>query len=165
MISLIAAISEKDRGLGVKGDLLWVIPEDLRRFRDLTRGHPVVMGRKTWESLPENVRPLPGRTNFVITRQPGYEAKGATVVPSADFALEAAKLAPGGEDIFVIGGGEIFAATLPRADRLYLTLVSAEKPADVFFPEYEKEFTKVLRQENRVTPDGTPYSWIDLERA
>lgn len=165
MISMIAAISAKDRGLGAQGDLLWKIPKDLKRFRDLTRGHPVVMGRKTWESLPENVRPLPGRVNFVITRQEGYEAKGATVVANLDTALTAAPLAPGGEEVFVIGGGEIYAAALSKTDRLYLTLIGAEKPADAFFPEYEKEFTKVVFREDHTTPEGMKYAWVDLERA
>jgi len=164
MISMIAAISAKDRGLGKSGDLLWKIPDDLKRFRDLTRGHPVVMGRKTWESLPENVRPLPGRVNFVVTRQPGYEAKGGTVVTSIETALSAAKFAPGGEKVFVIGGGEIYAAALPFADRLYLTRIDAEKPADSFFPEYEKEFTKEISREERISPDGIRYAWVDLER-
>jgi dihydrofolate reductase len=161
---MIAAISANDRGLGDKGDLLWKIPEDLKRFRDLTRGHPVVMGRKTWESLPENVRPLPGRVNFVVTRQHDYEAHGATVVANLDTALSAAELAPGGEEVFVIGGGEIYTAALPRADKLYMTLIDAEKPADAFFPEYEKEFSKETFREEHVTPEGTPYRWIDLVR-
>jgi dihydrofolate reductase len=161
---MIAAISASDRGLGDKGELLWKIPEDLKRFRDVTRGHPVVMGRKTWESLPENVRPLPGRVNFVVTRQPQYDARGATVVANVETALEAAKLAPGGEEVFVIGGGEIYAAALPRADKLYMTLIDASKPADAFFPEYEKEFAKETFREEHVTPEGTAYRWIDLER-
>ncbi|HVX90227.1 MAG TPA: dihydrofolate reductase [Candidatus Paceibacterota bacterium] len=164
MISAVAAISAKDRGLGVKGDLLWKIPEDLKRFRDITRGHPVVMGRKTWESLPENVRPLPGRVNFVVTRDAQYEAKGATVVTNIDTALEAARLAPGGEEVFVIGGGEIYTAALPHTDRLYLTLIASEKPADAFFPEYEKEFTKEVFREDHETSEGLTYSWVDFER-
>jgi dihydrofolate reductase len=163
-ISMIAAISAKDRGLGMHGDLLWKIPEDLKRFRDITRAHPVVMGRKTWESLPENVRPLPGRTNFVVTRQQGYEAKGATVVNDVLTAVEAATFAPGSEEVFVIGGGDIYTAALPRADRLYLTLIESEKPADAFFPEYEKEFTKEIFREDHETPEGLKYVWLDLER-
>jgi dihydrofolate reductase len=164
MISQIAAISAKDRGLGAHGDLLWKIPEDLKRFREITRGHPVVMGRKTWESLPENARPLPGRTNFVVTRQADYEAKGATVVTNVDLALEAAKLAPGGEEVFVIGGGEIYTAALPHTDRLYMTIIDSEKPADAFFPEYEKEFTKELLRETHTAPEGFTYSFVTLER-
>lgn len=161
---MVAAISAKDRGLGKDGDLIYKIPEDLKRFREITRGHPVVMGRKTWESLPENVRPLPGRVNFVVTRQPGYEARGATVVANLNLALEAAKLAPGGEEVFVIGGGEIYTAALPQADKLYMTLVEADRPADAFFPEYEQAFTKVVAREDHETSEGLKYSWIDLER-
>ncbi len=164
MISAIAAISANDRGLGMRGDLLWNIPEDLKRFRELTRGHPVVMGRKTWESLPENVRPMPGRTNFVVTRQAGYAATGATVVTNIETALEIAPLAPGGEEVFVIGGGEIYAAALPKTDRLYLTLVDGIKEADVFFPEYAEMFTKVIEREEYA--DHTPpFAYLTLERA
>jgi dihydrofolate reductase len=162
-ISMIAALGARNRALGKDGDLLWHIPEDLKRFRELTCGHPVVMGRKTWESLPESVHPLPGRVNFVVTRQSGYEAKGATVVAGLETAIEAAKFAPGGEEVFVIGGGEIYAAALPHANRLYLTLIDDEKEGDSFFPEYEKEFTKETFREDREW-NGIKYSWVNLER-
>ena len=161
-ISIIAAIGASDRGLGKGNDLLYKIPDDLARFRDLTRGHPVIMGRKTWESLPEKVRPLPERLNIVITRQAGYEAKGATVAPSVEDALATAR-AVASNEIFIIGGGEIYKLGLPHANRLYLTLVEEEKEADVFFPEYEKEFTKILSGESREW-NGIRYRWVNLER-
>ncbi len=162
MISIIAAIGAVNRALGKDGDLLWRIPEDLKRFKELTDGHPVIMGRKTWESLPERFRPLPNRMNIVVTRTSNYEAPGAVVVSTIEDALAKAKEAD--EDIFVIGGGEIYTAALPFTDRLYLTLISEEKPGDSFFPEYESVFTKVISEEKHVSADGVRYSWTDLER-
>ncbi|MFA6519383.1 MAG: dihydrofolate reductase [Candidatus Paceibacterota bacterium] len=138
-ISLIAAIGKK-RELGFEGKLLWHLPDDMRRFKELTAGHPVIMGRKTWESLPEKFRPLPGRTNIVVTRQVGYEASGATVVDGLSDAFLSAEGAPGSNETFVIGGGELYAAALPYANRLYLTLVDDEAGADTFFPSYEQNF-------------------------
>jgi dihydrofolate reductase len=138
-LTIIAAIG-KNRELGLRGKLLWHIPDDLPRFKSFTIGHPVIMGRKTWESLPEKFRPLPGRTNIVVTRQAGYEAKGAIVADSLETARAAAARAEGAGEIFVIGGGELYVAALPHASRLYLTLVDAVAEADTFFPLYEQEF-------------------------
>src|SRR5262245_57390493 len=132
-ISMIAAIGANTRALGKDGDLLFKIPEDLKRFRTLTKGHPVIMGRKTWESLPEAVRPLPGRANFVITRQLNYEAPGALVVDSIEEAIASAKIVGGNDEMFIIGGGELYTLGLPLADRLYLTLVDDDAEGDVFF--------------------------------
>ena len=154
-VAIIAAIG-KNRELGLRGKLLWHIPEDMRRFKELTIGHPVIMGRKTWESLPEKFRPLPGRANIVVTRQANYRAAGAIVADSLEVARAAAasaselpkgSSAPGASEIFVIGGGELYREVLPLANRLYLTLVETTSPADTFFPEYEKEF-KVISKEN-----------------
>lgn len=158
-VALIAAL-QRDRGIGKDNQLLWRIPDDLARFKALTLGHPVVMGRKTWESLPTSVRPLPGRTNIVVTRNTEYEAPGATVVSSLEEALASVA---GTHTVFVIGGAELYAAALPIADRLYLTLIEATKESDVFFPPYEDTFTQVLAREDREY-EGIPYSWIDLER-
>lgn len=158
--SLIAAIG-KNRELGFRGKLLWHIPEDMQRFRELTTGHPVIMGRKTWESLSEKFRPLPGRTNIVVTRQTGYEAKGATVADSLEEARAAAARAPGADEIFVIGGGEFYAAALLHTSRLYLTLVNAAAEADTFFPPYEQEF-KIISDE---VGTGKPsHRFLTLER-
>ena len=162
-LSLIAAIG-KERELGFQGELLWHIPDDMmKRFKKLTTGHPVIMGRKTWESLPEKSRPLPKRTNIVITRQPSYKAEGALVVESLSDAFLAAQDAEGSEETFVVGGGEIYAQTLPYATRLYLTCIDATSNADIFFPPYEKEFTKVVSDESREW-DGLQYRWITLEK-
>ncbi len=154
-IAIIAAVG-RNRELGLGGKLLWHIPDDMRRFKELTTGHPVIMGRKTWESLPQKFRPLPGRTNIVVTRQTGYEAAGATVVDS----LEAAR-AKGAGEVFVIGGGELYAAALPFANRLYLTLVDADTDADTFFPPYESEFV-VIKSEFGV--GEPPHRFVILER-
>lgn len=151
-LSIIAAIG-KNRELGLNGQLLWHIPGDLKRFKEVTSGHPVIMGRKTWESLPGRFRPLPGRTNIVVSRQAGYDAPGATVVDSLSDAFLAAIDAPGAEETFVIGGGELYAAALPYANRLYITLVEEENAdADTFFPDYENEFA--LKEES--AGEGSP---------
>ena len=138
-ISIIAAIG-KNRELGLAGQLLWHIGADMKHFKEITTGHPVIMGRKTWESLPERFRPLPGRTNIVVTRQEGYEAVGAVVASSLEKALFESARAPGSEETFVIGGGELYREALPFAHRLYLTLVDDTAPADTFFPPYEQDF-------------------------
>jgi len=163
-ISMIAAINS-NRALGAENDLLYKIREDMKRFTAITKGHPVIMGRKTWESIPEGRRPLPDRANIVITRAQGYEALGATVVANLDEAVACAKLCLGSEEIFVIGGGEIYKLALPFTDRLYLTLIDDDAPGETFFPEYAGEFTKELFREDRETPEGLKYSWVDLERA
>jgi dihydrofolate reductase len=162
-ISLIAAIGS-NRELGKDGELIWRIPEDMKRFKDLTMGHPVIMGRKTWESLPEKYRPLPGRTNIVVTRQAGYVAEGAAVVDGLSDAFLVAADAEGANETFIIGGGEIYASALPYATRLYLTLVDASAEADAFFPEYENEFTKIISDDSHEW-DGLLYRWVTLERS
>lgn len=161
-ISLIAALGARTRSLGKGGALLWSLPGDMKRFKALTTGHPVVMGRKTWESLPERFRPLPGRTNFVVTRDESYEAPGATVAYSLESALAQAKAVPDNDEVFVIGGGQIYAEALPYAERLYLTLVEDDAPGDTFFPEYP-EFTKVIEEES-VEENVVRYTFRTLER-
>ncbi len=129
-LSIIAAVANNGV-IGKEGGLPWYLPEDLKRFKRLTTGHVVVMGRKTWESLPEHVRPLPKRTNVVVTRQAGYRVPpGVYLFPSLDEALHAFA----GRDVFVIGGGEIYAQALPRMDVLHITHVDEDIDGDVFFP-------------------------------
>jgi dihydrofolate reductase len=128
MISLIVAASTNNV-IGFKGDLPWRLSGDLKRFKALTMGKPIVMGRKTYESIG---RPLPGRQNIVVTRNPDLVAEGCDVVSSVDAAIEAAGDA---EEIMIIGGSHIYEAFLPRADRIYLTRVQAEVEGDAFFPE------------------------------
>ena len=162
-IAIIAALGAQTRAIGKDNGLLWHIPDDLKRFKELTLGHSVIMGRKTWESLPEKFRPLPGRTNVVVTRQAGYVAEGAVVADSLGAARAAAARAPGADEMFVIGGGELYREALPFADRLYLTLIEDNKAGDTLFPPYEKEFTKIVSEESREW-DGLRYRWVTLER-
>jgi dihydrofolate reductase len=161
-ISLVAALG-RDRAIGKDNRLLWDIPEDLKRFKALTSGHPVIMGRRTWESIPERFRPLPGRTNIVITTDSAYEAPGALVAQSFPEALSLARDAGGADEIFAIGGQRVYECALPFADRLYLTLVDDERPGDAFFPHYEDQFTQELSREER-EQDGLRYAWVDLGR-
>lgn len=159
-LSLIAALG-KGRELGKAGKLLWHLPGDMKRFKELTLGHPVIMGRKTWESLPEKFRPLPNRTNIVVTRQTGYEAPGAVVVDSLEAARAAAARAAGADEVFVIGGGELYTAALPFTNRLYLTLVDAAPEADTFFPPYEQAFNIISDEAGTGEP---PHRFLTLER-
>ncbi|HEX5763996.1 MAG TPA: type 3 dihydrofolate reductase [Woeseiaceae bacterium] len=129
-VSLIAAVAENGV-IGRDGKLPWHLPDDFRWFKAQTLGKPVVMGRRTWESLG---RPLPGRQNIVLTRQSDYAAPGATVVRSPEAALAAAGDA---EEVMVIGGGDVFGMFLPRATRVYLTRVNAVVEGDAWFPEFE----------------------------
>lgn len=157
VISLIAAIDEK-RGLGKNNDLLFKIPEDQKRFREITRGHAIVMGRKTFNSIG---RPLPERTNIVITRDESFTADGVIVVHSLKEALDKARETEE-KEIFVIGGGEIYKQAIDQADKLYLTVIKGAYGADVFFPDYSA-FTKILFTENKHS-DGYSYTFTDLVR-
>jgi dihydrofolate reductase len=140
MISIIAAIG-KNRELGKDNKLLWRIPEDMKRFKDLTSGQVVIMGRKTYESLPKKFRPLPDRINIVVTKNQNWKMPGCLISNSLDEAILKAK--EFNKEIFIIGGASIYSQGLKYADKLYLTLVDKEYPdADVFFPDY-KDFGKV----------------------
>ena len=132
-ISLIAAVAENGV-IGRKGQLPWRLRSDLQRFKQLTMGHTVIVGRKTWESIG---RPLPGRRSVVISRQSGYQAEGVTVVGSVEDAIATARVA-GDDEAFVIGGAEVYQQALPLVERLYLTYVSVEVEGDAFFkPELD----------------------------
>lgn len=159
MISLIAAIQKKDRGIGLGNELLFRISDDLKRFKALTSGHPIIMGRKTFDSIGS--KPLPNRTNIVVTRQ-ALSQEGVVFVHSLEEALEKAKAVD--ENIFVIGGAEIYKQTLPFADRLELTIVDSDVPADTFFPEYS-EFSKVIYHEEKIDEKtGLHYCWVTLTK-
>ena len=164
MINIIAAIGQ-NRELGASNDLLWHIPEDSKRFKNLTTGHPVIMGRKTFDSIPEKYRPLPNRTNIVITRdQAANFGEGVLVANSLAEAIEKAKTAEGTDEIFIGGGGQIYAEALPLADRLYLTTVEKTFPkADVFFPDYQNVFTKEISREQK-QGGQFQYNFLVLEK-
>lgn len=148
---------DDDRGIGKAGRIPWHVSTDLKRFKALTMGHPIVMGRKTWESLG---RPLPGRTSIVITRQPDYVAEGAVVVSSFEGALmEASKL---DGEAYVIGGSAIYRLAIPLAERIQLTHVPGTHEADTFFPEFEESFRET--QAEQVEDDGRPIRFVEYER-
>ena len=141
MISLIVAASANNV-IGAQGELPWRLPDDLRRFKEVTMGKPIVMGRKTWESIG---RALPGRQNIVITRQEDFVAEGCDVVGSVDAALAAAGDAA---EVMVIGGSQVYALFLPDADRLYLTRVHAEVEGDAFFPAISEAEWRLVDEEH-----------------
>lgn len=154
IISLIAAMDES-RAIGIENRLPWKAPADMRRFRALTMGHPVIMGRKTYESIG---RPLPGRKNVVITRQIDFLVRGCTVVhdlPSAFAACE------GADECFVLGGETLFRDTISVADRLYLTIVRVRIGGDARFPEIPGEFTMTSRE---TVEDVLPLEFLVYER-
>ena len=141
LISIIAAMG-RNRAIGYKNTLPWRLPTDLQRFKQLTLGHHMIMGRKTFESIG---RPLPGRTSIIITRQKDFQAEGCLIAHSLDAAIELAK-SRGEQEAFIIGGAEIYAQALSIADRMYLTLVEAEPEADTFFPEFDKTNWRLVNE-------------------
>lgn len=162
-VSIVVAVGrdgQHNHVIGKGNELLWRIPDDLKRFKALTMGHPIIMGRKTFESIG---RPLPGRTNIVVTRDPAWKHEGVEVLHSIDEALVRAQALDQNE-IFIGGGTEIYTQALPFVDKLYVTLIDDEKEGDVYFPHFEKEFTKETYREERISPEGLRYTWIDLER-
>ncbi len=143
-LALIAAVA-RNGAIGKAGGLLWHEPQDQRHFRRVTMGCPVIMGRKTWDSLPERFRPLPGRRNVVITHNTAWHATGADAVPSLDAALRLLADTP---KVFVIGGAEVYALALPHADELVLTEIDAELDGDTFFPRWDRtRFVEASRED------------------
>lgn len=144
MISMIAAMG-KNRVIGKSSGIPWRLPDDFRYFKDKTKGHYVLMGRKNFESLPGKFRPLPDRPNVIITRQSSYNGKGSTVVNSLKEAIALAK-ENNESEAFIIGGGEIYKLGLPIADRIYLTEIDDEFDGDTYFPEFNPtEWNEVSR--------------------
>ena len=159
-VTLVVAVAQNGV-IGNKGALPWRIPADLRRFKSLTMGKPVIMGRKTWESLPK--KPLPGRTNILVTRDPTYRAEGAAAVSSFEEALKAAAKGNASE-IMVIGGEAIFAAALPLAARVELTEVAAAPEGDAFMPDFDRALWRETLRDGPHDADGLRYSFVTLER-
>ena len=164
MLSVIVAMSE-NRLIGRGGDLPWHLSADLKRFRRLTTGHAIIMGRKTYESIG---RPLRERRSIVITRQADYRAEGVETAGSLDaaLALAAGDGSLGNSEAFVIGGAEVFREALPRAGRLYLTLVHAELEGDVYLPRFEVDEWKLGSEERHAADDRNDfdYSFLVYER-
>jgi dihydrofolate reductase len=160
VIALIWAQS-RDGVIGADGALPWHLPEDMQRFRALTTDATVVMGRLTWESLPPRFRPLPNRRNVVLSRDPSYDAPGAHVVTSLDAVLSVA------DEVWVIGGAAVYAATLPRADRLLVTDVDGEFDGDVMAPAIGPEWQETARDPVEgwhASSTGLRYRWRELRR-
>ncbi len=157
-IYLVAAVAANGI-IGAKGKLPWHLPEELKHFKQLTMGHPIIMGRRTWESLG---RALPGRENIVVTTQAGYEAPGAAVASSLDAAIA---LCIGEPVAFVIGGTQLFAAALPIARGLVLTEIRRDYEGDTVFPAYDRSAWRETQREAHAAADGTRFDYVLYERA
>jgi dihydrofolate reductase len=160
MISIIVAVSE-DWGIGKDNDLLWHIPEDLKRFKRLTSGNTVIMGKRTWESLPR--RPLPGRKNIVLTDDRTETIENAVTAYSIEDSLSKCEK---NEEIFIIGGGSIYRQFMPVANRLYITHVHKKAPADIYFPEIDLRIWEITEKQAFVTgdEDSITYTYTIYER-
>ena len=158
LVSLIAAVA-RDGTIGANNSIPWRIPGEQKYFRAVTTGHPIIMGRKTHESIG---RPLPDRRNIVVTRNPGFRAAGCEVFTSLEQALAACQ---GVDEVFVIGGGELYRESLPRADRLYLTEIHADFAGDTHFPDFDRtQWTSVSRERHR-SENGWAYDYAIYHRA
>ncbi|HSP11365.1 MAG TPA: dihydrofolate reductase [Salegentibacter sp.] len=155
MLTMIAAAAENN-ALGKENDLVWHLPDDFKRFKKLTTGHHIIMGRKTFESFPQ---PLPNRTHIIITRNKDYKAEGAVVVHSLERAIEIAK---GDSQPFIIGGGEIYKLALPYSDNIELTRVHSDFKADTFFPEIDEKEWKLVNEEFHPTDENHKYAFTYL---
>jgi dihydrofolate reductase len=156
-IYLVAAVAANGV-IGRNGQLPWHLPEDLRHFKRLTLGHPIIMGRRTWESLGGGL--LPGREHIVVTRTPGYEAAGAAVAGSLDAALA---LCAGEPVVFVIGGRELFAEALPLAAGLVITEIHRDYQGDTWFPPYDRSRWRETQREPHTAADGTKFDFVLYE--
>jgi dihydrofolate reductase len=160
MISIIVAVSD-DWGIGMNNELLWHIPEDLKRFKKLTMGKTIIMGKRTWESLPR--RPLPGRKNIVLTDIPDECIDGSVTAYTIEDALSKCVQ---DEEIFVIGGGMVYRQFMSIADRLYITHVHKKAPADVWFPKIDRRKWKIIEKEECISEDENriPYTYVVYAR-
>jgi dihydrofolate reductase len=150
-LTLVAALA-KNRAIGNSGAMPWHLPAELAHFKKTTMGKPILMGRRTWESIG---RPLPGRQNIVLTRSAGFEAEGCDVVTS----LEAALAVAGGDEVMVIGGGELYRLALPLAGKMILTLIDIEPEADTWFPQWAEDEWKEVSSEVFVADEKNPLNY------
>jgi dihydrofolate reductase len=158
VVSIVVAHS-RNGVIGRGGELPWRLPTDLRRFREITTGGTVVMGRRTYESLPDAFRPLPDRRNVVLSTRPGYRAEGAEVFPALEAALEACR-----DGCFVIGGGETYRQALPLARRVFATQVDAEVEGDAFFPELPEGEWRCVERSERIVENDYGFTFCVFER-
>lgn len=162
-IVIVAGMGEETRAIGDNNQLLWHVPEDLKRFKQLTLGHPIIMGRKTFESIIKILgKPLPGRTNIVITRDTTYTYQGATVTHSLAAALKVAE-SEDPTEIHIGGGEEIYTQALPFVSRLHLTFFKDSKDGDTHFPDFADDFS-VTTEHPPAEHNGLTYQWVDFER-
>ncbi len=162
-VIIVAAMSRSKRALGYQNKLIWHIPADLKRFKELTMGHPVIMGRRTFESIVELLgHPLPGRTNIVVTRNVDYTHEGAEIAHSLEAAFAIAER-ENPTEIHIGGGAQLYEMALPYVSILHLTLIDEEPTADSFFPEYANHFETVTMQPP-LEHNGITYQWIDYRR-
>ena len=162
MLSLIAAVA-RNRAIGKDNRLLWHLPDDMRYFRETTRGKAVIMGRRTWESLPEKFRPLPGRTNIVVSHNPDYVASGAQLATSLAQAVALADSEQ--NEVFVIGGADLYRQALPVADRLYLTEITTDFAGDVFFPLFPLNEWQEVSRSPLFQHEGLEYAFAIYHRS
>lgn len=158
MISLVVA-HDMHRLIGRDNELPWHIPEDLAYFKRVTMGKPIIMGRKTFESIG---RPLPGRTNYIVTRNTSYSAPGVLVFHSVEAAVEAAKQEA--DEVMIIGGADIFSMSLAFADRLYITRIEHAFKGDTYFPAYEEQWRLMSESAKQETTDGITYVYQTYEK-
>ena len=164
-VSLIVAVSENGV-IGKDNDLIWHLPKDMKFFKDTTQGHHVIMGRKNFESIPHKFRPLPNRTNVIVTRQTGYVAEDCIVVNSVEDSIEVAKR-NGDTEPFVIGGGEIYKVALENnlIDRIYLTKIHYTFKGDTFFPNLSEDWKVIARDDCKADEKNKyDYSFLVLEK-
>jgi dihydrofolate reductase len=157
-ISLVLAMASSGV-IGVDGGMPWRIPEDMKHFKAVTMGKPIVMGRKTWDSFPK--KPLPGRTNIVVTRDANWHSEGAVVAHSFKDAIA---LAGGAEEVAVIGGAQIYKLALPCADLVHLTQVHRDFAGDTHMPPFNSADWRETSRDDHATPEGLAYSFVTLER-
>jgi dihydrofolate reductase len=159
-IAIVAAVA---RGgvIGRDGGIPWRIPEDVAHFKELTTGHAVVMGRRTWDSLPDRFRPLPERHNVVVTRNADWHAEGASRAGSLEEALA---LLDDDERVFVIGGAEVYAEAVPLADEMFLTEIGDDVGGDTFFPDWDRNAFVQASRDERVSDDGVPFAFVTYRR-
>ncbi len=159
IISIVVAVSSNN-AIGKNGELLWHLPKDMKRFKDITYGHHVLMGRKTYESIPEKFRPLPGRVNIVVTRSKNYVAEGCKVVGSVEEGIRLAR-ENGEKELMIIGGAEIYRHAIGNCNKIYLTLVNAHfEDADSFFPAIEANSWQKVEEEKITADTKNQYDFV-----
>ncbi len=156
-ISLIVAVTE-NMVIGKDNKLAWHLPDDMNYFSNMTKGHSIIMGRKNWESIPEKYRPLPDRKNIIVTRNNNFKYKGATIVNSIEKAIEEARSSED-EEIFIIGGGEIYKLGFKYVDKLYITEINAEVKGNTYFPEWDKKYWNEISRISHPSDKKHPYSF------